>query len=640
MEKIRILYLITGLNPGGAEVMLKNIIKNLNKDGYEISVCTITDVGIISKAIRPYVKGIYFLNANNLYNKAKAVFRLRKLIKKINPHFLHCFMVHSNLLGRFAAIGLKCEVISSIRVKLVAKKYLPLLILDFLTQKFVNCYIVNSKTLYNFTIKLGIKKQKIILIENGIEVNKFRPKKSPEILKKELGLSDLPIISMIAHLRKQKDYPTMIKALNYLQEEMDFHFLAVGADTKNENIVEKVKQLIKKYNLENFVKLLGIRTDIPDILSITDIWVSSTLFEGQSNSLLEAMVMKKPIITTNILENAEVVRDGKEALLIPVKSPKDLANAIKRLIKNKDLSNRIAENAYNRVVKNYNIELTMNKLDDLYHSRNSKMFTMNTITSSSESLKEKVFDYLYIFNSFLDKNRFFKLLVSSIYDRVFLLQEKLKMKSYKKRPNQKNIIYINPKKIHYRQNTDYFNFKKDQNIYRVRFIEPLFGFVFKNKSRIFDGDWDQLENLKIVTELVHYTSFHQHFKKNVPWEETQYYKLQLEKISEGSLYYYNSKEDLNLKFKNFDELYENIKMYGYKSQKELIQLYGFYDKMGRYSKIRKIDDEVSIAIGRDGKPILFDGVHRLVIALLLSIKKIPVNVNILHSEWVKKKSFK
>ena len=109
-----------------------------------------------------------------------------------------------------------------------------------------------------------------------------------------------------------------------------------------------------------------IRNDIPDILGISDIWISSTLFEGQSNSLLEAMAMKKPIITTNISENSEVVRHKKEALLVPIKSPRKMANAIMVLIENKQFAENLATNAYQRVYQNFNINKVIIKLLKFY----------------------------------------------------------------------------------------------------------------------------------------------------------------------------------------------------------------------------------------------------------------------------------
>ena len=365
MKKIKILYLITGLTPGGAELTLKNIILKLNPEIYDISVCSITYTTDIFDLLKQRVKNIYFLKVKNNFDFLKAFILLRKIIKNENPDILHCFMFHSNILGRFAAISYKIQVISSIRTKLINNKFGNFL--DNITQRLVDVYMVNSKTLAKFIDDYGIKRQKIILIENGIDFNKFNLKRSSEDLKKELNLPNLPIITMIANFKKQKDYPTMIKAIAYLQKDIDIYFLAVGSGLEFEDETRKVKDLINKLNLKN-IKLLGFRNDIPEILSITDIWVSSTLFEGQSNCLLEAMAMKKPIITTNISENAEVVRDGREALLVPVKTPIRMANSIYKLLKEKDYTIKVAENAYKRVHKKYNMKNTITKLKMLYNS--------------------------------------------------------------------------------------------------------------------------------------------------------------------------------------------------------------------------------------------------------------------------------
>ena len=106
----------------------------------------------------------------------------------------------------------------------------------------------------------------------------------------------------------------------------------------------------------------------------------------------------------------------------------------------------------------------------------------------------------------------------------------------------------------------------------------------------------------------------------------------------GEGYFFTTKQELDARFRNYDRLYRKIEKFGYKSQKELIESEGYHDKMGRFSKIRKIDDEISIAIGRDGKPIIIDGIHRLIIAQILNIKQIPVITNIIHKDWAQKSS--
>ncbi len=314
------------------------------------------------KLIKKKIKKIYILNFN-IFNIVFQFIKLRRIIKKENPDILHCFMPHANLIGRFAAINLNCINISSIRVKLIKKKYLN--ILDLITQGLVNKYLVNSKVLNNFITMYGIRQKKITLIENGVDFKNFKPTRKPKEIREELNLPDITIITMIANLRKQKDYPTMHRALKYLQQDHDFCFLSVGSGSIYENETYKIKKMIQKLKLKN-VKLCGYREDIPNILTITDIWVSSTLYEGQSNSLLEAMAMKKPIITTNIPENREVVKNLKEAILVPTRSPKKIPDAIKLLIENKDLSIKIANNAYKKALNEYNFENQIKKYTEFY----------------------------------------------------------------------------------------------------------------------------------------------------------------------------------------------------------------------------------------------------------------------------------
>lgn len=363
MKKIKLFYLITSLNAGGAELMLKKIIKKIVDSNYEIVLCSLTNTPFLVNELKSIVSRVYILNLENVMNLFQEFLKLRRILKKEKPDILHCFMIHANLLGRFAAIGLDIKVISSIRVKLINRKLLNFI--DVLSQKLVDYYTVNSKSLKSFTIEHGIDRRKIVLIQNGVDFNEMELRGNSEDLLNELNLKDSIILTVVANYRKQKDYPTIIKSLNYLKDYKNLVLLSCGTGTIFEDESPTIKLLIRKLKLKN-VRLLGYRNDIPDILGITDIWVSSTLFEGQSNSLLEAMAMKKPIITTNISENCEVVRHKKEALLVPIKSPRKMANAIMTLIENKQFAENIANNAYIRVYQNFNINKIIIKLLKFY----------------------------------------------------------------------------------------------------------------------------------------------------------------------------------------------------------------------------------------------------------------------------------
>ncbi len=229
----------------------------------------------------------------------------------------------------------------------------------------------------------------------------------------------------------------------------------------------------------------------------------------------------------------------------------------------------------------------------------------------------------------------FKIFVTNFYDKIVLIQERFKMIFQGQNPHSYNIIQINPKKIEYHLKTEEYSVDRVKSIFKVRFLEPLFSFIFRNHIQILGGDWDNFKRLRKVCGTEHYIAFSQHFINKFPWIKTEYYKMQLEDASSKNLYFRN-KNDVNQRFKNYDELYYSIKKNGYRSQIDLIKRFGFYDKMGRYSKVRKINDEISVAISKDGIPILFDGIHRLVIAQILNLKSIPVYIHMIHSEYIKK----
>ncbi len=362
MKKKKILYFITDLQVGGAERMLEKLVNSIDKKKFDVSVCSMIKGGKIASNLKNKGISVYTLNVKTPFEFFKAIKKLRRLITTKKPDILHCFMYHANIVGRLAAKGTNCKIISSVRGKLVNAFQR---LVDGFTQHLVDVHTVNSLNLKRFVKGYGIKENKIKLIYNGVNLRKLKPTKKASTIKRALNLKNIPTLISVANLRKEKDYPTLIKSVKIAQKETDLNFLVVGGGTDYEDETKKIKSLVKRLNVKN-VRFLGYRGDIPNLLSISDIWISATLTEGQSNSLIEAMAMKKAIITTDIPENAEVARNGKEASLVPVSSPKKTANSIIRLIKNKKLASKLGNNAYKRVKEYFDIKHTVSKTEKLY----------------------------------------------------------------------------------------------------------------------------------------------------------------------------------------------------------------------------------------------------------------------------------
>ena len=158
-------------------------------------------------------------------------------------------------------------------------------------------------------------------------------------------------------------------------------------------------------------------------------------------------------------------------------------------------------------------------------------------------------------------------------------------------------------------------------------------FLFLQKrivGSIKSGDWDTKRTK--FEDQIYYISFNERFLKNKKWEETKYYKLFNKMLQEGKPlrgFFVSWSSFKKKKLKEWEQLYNYIKKHGYKSQDKL--------KNNKLRKVYKIDDssnEIEVAVSRKGEILFVDARHRLSIAKILGIKKIPVIVNVWHRDFI------
>jgi len=221
-------------------------------------------------------------------------------------------------------------------------------------------------------------------------------------------------------------------------------------------------------------------------------------------------------------------------------------------------------------------------------------------------------------------------LIYEIYDRIRLIQYKFKSFIYIDYPLDGNIIYINPEKIKYEKDLTKNNWRL-----LFKFIYPLFNYRKTETIQIIDGEWDLRENLEFFENHIKYRSYYQHFIEKNDWKDTPYYKREVKRYYEGTVRKeYKKIKHLKSKYAFHDNLYQKIKKEGFKTQHELIELEGNVVNYGHNKIIRKPDDDITVGIGRDGEIIFFDGRHRLNVAKLLNLKKIPVRVLVVHKKFL------
>jgi len=192
-----------------------------------------------------------------------------------------------------------------------------------------------------------------------------------------------------------------------------------------------------------------------------------------------------------------------------------------------------------------------------------------------------------------------------------VLEMKTRIKYKKDNLEFDKVYWVNPKKIRY--------------CLRPRKIN-----IWHHYSGVLDGDWDLKR--KPFEELDVYRAFRQRFQDGKKWEETDFYKRVLKNMSDGIRKWgCKNKEEFDKRLPKIDKLYYKIKEEGFKTKKELFSPNGLVEKI---EKPAVILDDISVAIGRDGELLFIEGRHRLSIAKLLKIDKIPVRIIARHKKWM------
>jgi len=196
------------------------------------------------------------------------------------------------------------------------------------------------------------------VIHNGIPYDDFLQAKSD--LRAELKVpKERVIITMIGRINPGKGQLFFLKmAKEVLKENPDCHFILVGDPFPGyEDIEREILVQMEQVSLQKNVSHLGFRTDIPDILGISDIFIlPSILPDSFPTVILEAMAAKKPVIATESGGASEMILDGETGFLIPISDVEKGVKAIRKLIESKDLRLQMGEKGRGRVLEEYSLE--------------------------------------------------------------------------------------------------------------------------------------------------------------------------------------------------------------------------------------------------------------------------------------------
>ena len=372
-KRIKILYLITGLKTGGAEIVLYNIVKGLDKTRFEPLVVSIIPIIEIGQRIKKLGIPILSLNVKFKYNPS-IFFRLISILKKENPQILHSHLFHAIFLGR--VVGRICNVpiiISSIHSEYVGG-FLRNRLLQTTGKLDDVVTIVSQKAKEKMVEARAISAGKTIVIYNGIDINrfKFQDRKKREKTRKELNLkgSDKVLIS-VGRLFKAKGYPYLIEAIKILKKKYpEIVLLILGEGEKR---IELEKQ-IRESNLTKNIFLLGRKDNVLLYLNASDIFVLASLWEGFGLVVTEAMACSLPVVATNVGGIPEIVEDKHSGFLVESKNPLALAKKIDHVLSlNPEIRRKMGEIGRKIAEENFSLDKMVKNYENLYKKLSEKI---------------------------------------------------------------------------------------------------------------------------------------------------------------------------------------------------------------------------------------------------------------------------
>lgn len=353
-KKIKILYLTTSSNIGGVEQIILALVKDINRDQFHIEMCTLSPKGALHEEldklnVKNYSLGI--IKKKWIYIPI-AFYRLYRLLRKENYDILNTWLFHASIMGVIVTkfVKISCIVESRQYADFMYKYNLKLKqVLDKISSHGVGhiiaCSDAAKETLINYE---RVDPRKITVIYNGTSINKFRLQniKQRQLIRDNLKVVDNIVLTFTAHLRPEKGHQYLLEAISKIKSQYpNIILLLIGEGVLRNELQEKTRQL----NIEENVRFLGYRADIPDLLSATDIYVHSSVNEGFGIAIIEAMAVGLPVVATNVGGIPEIVINGVNGILVSPENPQALADAIKDLIDNPDKRKRLAEKARQHV---------------------------------------------------------------------------------------------------------------------------------------------------------------------------------------------------------------------------------------------------------------------------------------------------
>jgi glycosyltransferase involved in cell wall biosynthesis len=384
----KVVHIITRLDSGGSAQNTLLTCIGLNKKYKFVLVSGISleskitdwEKGAIDRITRKAKKnGVDIIQVSSLVRRIDpikdltAFVSLWRLLVKEKPDIVHTHTSKAGLLGRLAAKTARVPIVvhtphghvfyghfrpSVSRLFLILERFA-----GFITDRII-ALTDGEKADY---IKWSVfDENRIVTIHSGVEIHRYEKAVANTGMKKEtLGIDPKAlVVGTVGWLLPIKGPVYLLRAMKHVWH---LHSKTILVYVGKGEMEEMLRKEVRKMGVSERVRFLGWRDDVPDIMQILDIFVLPSLNEGMGRVIVEAMAAGKPVVASKVGGIPDLVKHGRNGLLVKPGDVKGLSNAIERLIADKAMRNKMG-NAGKSIVGDFGVEDMTQKIDALYSS--------------------------------------------------------------------------------------------------------------------------------------------------------------------------------------------------------------------------------------------------------------------------------
>jgi glycosyltransferase involved in cell wall biosynthesis len=370
---LRVCLLISSLEFGGAERQVIELARNFDRRRIDPIICTLSEQVPLVGDDAETRRILHILPKRGRFDLT-TVPRLARLLREQKVDVIHAFLFDSEIAARLAAplAGVRTVVASERNADYVRPRLHHLV--QQLTKPLFKVMVANSHAGARFNARtLGLPESRLRVVHNGVNTERFHPDPAAgAAFRAKIGLAvGTPVIGMVGSFKRQKDHGTFLRmALRLLESRPDCRFLIAGdivsGSEDSKVYAAEIRALAEELNLGDRLLFIGNQQDMPGFYNACDLTALLSLREGTPNVALESMACGKPVIASDIADNAIIIRDGQDGHIVPSGDWQTAAGHAARLLEDAALLRTMAETARAHVCEEYTPLCASRKLEDVY----------------------------------------------------------------------------------------------------------------------------------------------------------------------------------------------------------------------------------------------------------------------------------